>query len=145
MPNCKHCGSRIEKFNKDMCPICGGTNPLENVTSETVEITSQFCTESFKDSEIKMRKRSIFLILSILLGFTGVHYFYIYRRKAGLFTLIGSIALFSTLLVVLLLIKLKTIFAIFIPLLVVYLINIVISLIFTLTYKFKDGNGNIIR
>ena len=41
MPICRNCGARIEKFNKDICPICGEKKPLEGVNSETVEITGQ--------------------------------------------------------------------------------------------------------
>ena len=41
MPYCKNCGSRITKFDNDICPICGAKNPLEGVTSDTVEITSE--------------------------------------------------------------------------------------------------------
>ena len=41
MPVCRHCGTRITKFDTDRCPVCGELNPLEGVTSDTVEITTE--------------------------------------------------------------------------------------------------------
>ena len=39
MPNCRNCGARITKFDKDICPVCGTKNPLQGVGSETMEVT----------------------------------------------------------------------------------------------------------
>ena len=56
MPNCRHCGARIEKFHKDRCPICGELNPLDGVSSETIEITSQIQKSDIEYKKLKINK-----------------------------------------------------------------------------------------
>ena len=63
MPNCRNCGARLSKFDTDLCPVCGIKNPLEGISSETVEITSQIdlaLPEPFarlRDSRAKRQQR----------------------------------------------------------------------------------------
>ena len=51
MPKCKNCGTRLTKFDNEICPVCGVEHPLEGVSSETIEITSKLDIdkEEFKD------------------------------------------------------------------------------------------------
>ena len=46
MPKCKNCNNRIDRFNKDRCPICGVTFPFEGMNSDTVEITTNIDVDS---------------------------------------------------------------------------------------------------
>ena len=80
MPICKNCGSRIDKFNKDRCPICGAENPFEGVSSETVEVTTSIDVDS---KDYHPRKRSTLLLLFPLTGFLGIPYFYLHENKLG--------------------------------------------------------------
>ena len=41
MPSCRNCGARLSKFDSDICPVCGTKKPLEGVSTETIDITSQ--------------------------------------------------------------------------------------------------------
>ena len=62
MPNCRNCGSRLSKFDKDICPVCGFKHPLDGVSSETQEVTSEI---SFYKGELKtskVRKRWLTLL-----------------------------------------------------------------------------------
>lgn len=146
MPNCKHCGARIEKFNKDMCPICGGSSPLDGVISETVEITSQFDSTLLTDTDVKIKQKKIFMLLSIILGWFGAHFFYIYKIKKGLITL-----LFNLLLIITLFLLMNFVFkscitlSIIIPIILTLIINCLTSLILIKSHNFRDGNGNIVR
>lgn len=88
MPICKNCKSRIDKFNKDRCPICGVENPFEGVTSDTVEITSSIDVDNLN---YKPRKKKTFLIFSICLGFFGVEFFYIYNKTLGFVSFLTNI------------------------------------------------------
>ena len=81
MPYCKNCHSRIDRFDKDRCPICGTEKPFEGVSSDTVEITTNIDTSGL-NIDYHPRKRLTFLCL-FLLGFTGAPMFYIYKKKAG--------------------------------------------------------------
>lgn len=81
MPICKNCHSRIDKFNKDRCPICGIENPFEGVNSDTIEITTSLDVDDF---DYNPKKKSKVLLYSILLGFVGMPYFYLYKKKEGI-------------------------------------------------------------
>ena len=63
MPNCRNCGTRLTKFEKDLCPICGCKNPLEGVSSETIEITSQIGGISEELKDYHQKSRSICFLL----------------------------------------------------------------------------------
>lgn len=85
MPICKNCNSRIDRFNKDRCPICGVVNPFEGMTSETIEITTSVdeTTKLYKPC-----KKLTMLLLFIFLGFFGVPFFYIKQPKIGVYYLL---------------------------------------------------------
>ena len=82
MPYCKNCGSRLQKFDEDRCPICGAERPFEGVSSETIEITTEVNEETEKN--FKPRKKQTMLALFIFLGFFGVPFFYLYEKKKGI-------------------------------------------------------------
>lgn len=142
MPICKNCKSRIDKFNKDRCPICGVEKPFEGVTSDTVEITTSLDVD---DMNFKPRKKKLFLIFSICLGFFGVEFFYVYKKAAGVIMLFinalvigaggGFVGEFSPL-------SYGAAFGIFIALAIV--INTVIGLLHFFTPNLKDGRGEFI-
>ena len=141
MPTCKNCHSRIDKFNKDRCPICGIEHPFEGVTSETVEITTSIDTEHL-DLDYHPRKKKTFCLLFVGLGIFGVPFFYIYKRKIGIIyalinlVLLGaSIALltiFSGVHVAIIIVSMYILFA---------LINSGIALYFYRASNIKDGHG----
>ena len=81
MPYCKKCGNRLQKFDEDICPICGQERPFEGTTSETIEITSEVDEQT--DKNFKPRRKNTMLLFFILLGFFGVPFFYIYEKKNG--------------------------------------------------------------
>ena len=82
MPICKNCHSRIDKFNKDRCPICGVENPFEGVSSETIEITTNVDIDT---KDYHPRKKKTLLLYFIFLGFFGVPYYYMYQKKLGIY------------------------------------------------------------
>ena len=81
MPNCRNCGARISKFDKDICPVCGTKNPLDGVSSETVEITSQIDLNNFVEGQKVVCRRKKMLILFLACGFTASQFFYLKRKK----------------------------------------------------------------
>lgn len=142
MPNCKNCGARISKFDADMCPVCGTRKPLEGVTSETVEITTELNVKDPAFKQYKPTKRSTACLLSIFLGIFGVGFFYTKRSKAGIFWLIINLILIGGIGSLLaFVIKMDIIWSFVIPVIACYLINIVIGLYFLLKPDLKDGNG----
>ena len=145
MPVCRHCGSRISKFDKDRCPICGEINPLEGTNSDTIEITSQVNLNDADFGDYKPKRKSIFLILSILIGFTGSQFFYLRYLKAGLITLLISLAIFGGVFSIFYFGANNLLLGILIPLIIVYVANIVFGIIIYLKPSFKDAHGNLLK
>lgn len=144
MPACRNCGARLTKFDKEVCPVCGTKNPLEGVTSDTVEMTSFIDMEQNKDFRVK--KKSTMLFYSFLAGFTGLPFFYLHDIKKGIFCLIlnlcyigMSFILFSV--VFDLAYPVTAVITIFI----VYLINWLVGIELYFKDSLKDGYGEFVR
>lgn len=142
MPVCKNCGSRITKFDKDMCPICGSKNPLEGVSSETIEITSEIDLGNPEFKNYHFTSRLITCLLFAIFGVFGCGFFYAEYKKTGLIWLlinaviiggIGSLLAFVT--------PLSILWGYLTPVIVCYACNIAMGLYFLLKSNLKDGNG----
>ncbi len=141
MPVCKRCHSRIDRFNKDRCPICGIENPFEGVTSDTVEITTRIDAADIK-VDYHPRKKSTFLALFIFLGMFGVPFFYIYKKGLGLIYALVNMALLATTIVVLIFCTpIDNGVAIAIPIILFIFINALIGFYFFNKSNLKDGRG----
>lgn len=146
MPTCRECHSRISKFDKDICPICGCKNPLIGGTSETVEITSQIDLNGEDYKEYKPKKRTVLFVLSMFLGFVGAPFFYLKKNLWGVISLIINLGFIG---------GIGTVFALCTPLgyslgyvialIISIVINTVIGLVFLFKDSIKDGNGEFIK
>lgn len=143
MPVCRHCKSRISKLDKDRCPICGELNPLEGVSSDTVEITSEVNLEDYLD--YKPKKKKTFLLLSILIGWTGAQFFYLKYQKMGLLWLIANLLILGGGFSAFYFIAHNLLLAILIPLLLVYIASIIFGLITFKKPSVKDFEGNLLK
>lgn len=142
MPYCKKCKSRIDRFDKDRCPICGEVNPFDGVSSDTIEITTAIDTSNIKDIDYHPRKRKTLLLLFIFLGVFGAPYFYLYRKKEGIFHLITDVTLdIAATLILYFLLDLHIALAIIIPLAIDYLFNIAMGIYLYKKPSIKDGRG----
>lgn len=142
MPVCRNCHSRISKFDNDVCPVCGCKNPLEGVTSETIEITSKLDVNSpdYKDYHPKHRLTVFFLFF--LIGFTGAPLFYLKKNKFALIWLISNIAFIAILGSILaFLTPLETYLGYLIVIAITYLVNLGFGLFYLIKKDLKDGRG----
>ena len=145
MPSCRNCGARLSKFDNDICPVCGTKKPLEGVSSETIEITSQVDLSDFKAGQKVVRRRKMMLILSLLVGWTGAMFFYLKNMKVAILWLLlnlGFIASVSLLLFSL--VGLHIALALVIGFAGAYLVNIINGLIFFYRKDLKDGEGEFV-
>ena len=146
MPKCKHCGSRITKFDKDICPICGEKNPLEGVSSETIEITSNLDLSAAELKEFRPTTKFRTLLFFVFIGWTGAPLFYLnYYNQALLwlffnFTIIGGIGSVLTFLT-----PLGLPWGYLVALGIAYLINIGAGLFTYFKHNLKDGRGEFLR
>ena len=144
MPVCRNCKKRIERFNKDRCPICGVEHPFEGVSSDTVEITTNIDVDSV-GVEYNPRKKKKMLLFFCLIGLTGIPFFYLHKKLLGFLEIVWSLLIISSVAVLLWL---------FTPLInyycglcglgAVYLVNIIIGLILYKTPNLKDGDGEFV-
>ena len=139
MPICRNCGSRIDKFNKDRCPICGAENPFEGVTSETVEITTSIDVDA---KDYHPRKRKTLLIFFITLTFSGVPFFYIYKGKIGFASIIGSVIYYLAAFLIGKFTSLGYLYALLIFVGAALIRNIIIGLMYYFLPNLKDGRGD---
>ena len=145
MPVCRHCGSRISKLDKDRCPVCGEINPLEGVNSDTIEVTSVLDISSSDELAFKPKTKKMFLLLSCLIGWVGVQFFYLKYKRAGLIWLAINLVILAGGFCAFFFGVHNLLLAILIPLLVLYAANIVFGLVIYKKPSFKDGDGNLLR
>ncbi|HPY79891.1 MAG: hypothetical protein GXY57_04450 [Erysipelotrichaceae bacterium] len=145
MPVCRNCNSRISKFDKDICPICGAKSPLDGVNSETVEVTSEIDVSNPEFAHAKPRSKKLLLALFCLVGFTGAPFVYFKYIKLALIwfllnaLLIGGGSAFLYFLTPLGLWSLLVGFS------TSYVINIAAGVVYFKTTNLKDGNGEFVR
>ena len=145
MPVCRHCGSRISKFDKDRCPVCGEINPLEGVSSDTIEITSRIDITPKDYNDFKPKKRSTFLLLACLIGWTGAEFFYLKYKRAGIIWLVINLLVLVGGFLGLFLGAKSLLLGLLIPFGVVYLLSIIMGLAIYFNPSFKDANENLLK
>lgn len=141
MPICKNCKKRIDRFNKDRCPICGVERPFEGMSSDTVEITTNIDTDKYNSDYHPCKKKQL-LIWFLAVGFTGIPFFYIHKKKLGFLHLLTNLLVLAAVVVVFtLVVQLCVIYSILIGIGLLYLINCIFGLVFYYQPNLKDGNG----
>ena len=141
MPVCKNCKKRIDRFNKDRCPICGVENPFEGMSSNTVEITTNIDADTV-NVDYHPRKKKKMLLFFCLIGITGIPFFYLHRKLLGVLQIIWSLAIaFSIAPTLAYLTPIYSFACGAIGLGAAYVVNIIIGLILFFTPNLKDGDG----
>lgn len=90
MAQCKYCHADITRLDKDVCPFCGGTKPLEGSDGKTQDITKIIDQVEHAD-QIKYHSKIVAAILAILLGIFGANSFYLGYKKKGFIALAISL------------------------------------------------------
>ena len=145
MPVCRHCGSRISKFDKDRCPVCGELQPLDGVTSDTVEVTSVINVSPEEFNSYKPKTKKVFMLLSCLIGFLGIQFFYLKYKRAGFIWLALNLMIIASGFCAFFFGVHNLFLAILIPLVIAYSASIVFGLVIFLKPSFKDADGNLLR
>ena len=144
MPVCKNCKKRIDRFNKDRCPICGVENPFEGVSSDTIEITTSIDVDNI-NIDYNPRKKKKMLTLFCLAGITGIPFFYLHKKALGFIQIAWSLAIVSTIsLLIWGFTNIPSAVCGVFGILGCYLVNIIIGLILYKTPNLKDGDGEFV-
>lgn len=145
MPYCKFCHHEISKFDRDVCPFCGGLNPIDS-EYKTMDVTRQI-GKIKDDVELYQSKSHLtFSLFAMFLGMFGVHNFYIKKAKKGIVNLVTSI-LFEISLGLILFFSgaLKNALAFLIPFFALFLFYIILGLVYLKKDSLKDGEGEFLR
>lgn len=144
MPACRNCGARLTKFDKEVCPVCGTKNPLEGVTSDTVEMTSFISMEQNRDFRVK--KKSTMLFYSFVAGFTGLPFFYLHAVKKGIFCAFLNICYFAMSFVLWdIVLDAGVAVTIILTVILMYFVNSLIGIELYFKDSLKDGYGEFVR
>ena len=144
MPNCKNCGARISKFDKDICPVCGTKNPLEGVSSETVEITSQIDLNNFVEGQKVVCRRKKMLVLFLACGFSAAQFFYLKRKKFAVLWLIINLVIMAAVYFLISMFRTPLAVCIIVAVLSTYVLNSIMGAIYYFLPDLKDGEGEFV-
>ena len=145
MPSCRNCGARLSKFDSDICPVCGTKKPLEGVSTETIDITSQVDMSDFTAGQKVVRRRKSLLLYFLLIGFTGAPFFYLKQKRNAFLWLIGNLVVIGGLFAFFFFaLNLHIALAIILPVVTVYVLNAGTALIYNYIPNLKDGEGEFV-
>lgn len=140
MPFCRNCGTRLSKFDNDLCPVCGTPNPFDGELMETQDNTQQV------DPVLtyKFRNKKTMLILACTCGFTGSFLFYLKEIKIAIIYLIVNLLVGGLLGLILSFTK-NVLLSVILPIGLVYLVSICYGLVLKFKPNLKDGNGEFVQ
>lgn len=147
MPKCKYCGENITKFDKEICPFCGGKKPLEGVESYTVDITQTINTVDKKTVEnYKQHSKLVNSLLCMFLGIFGADSFYLGHFKLGISRLlVGLIYIISLFCILYFAVNLEILYSLLISIGSIFVVYFVIGIIGLFLNSRKDSNGAFLK
>lgn len=147
MPKCKYCGENITKFDKEICPFCGGKKPLEGVESYTVDITQTINTVDKKIVEnYKQHSKLVNSLLCMFLGIFGADSFYLGHFKLGISRfLVGLIYIISLFCILYFAVNLEILYSLLISIGSIFVVYFVIGIIGLFLNSRKDSNGAFLK
>lgn len=147
MPKCKYCGENITKFDKEICPFCGGKKPLEGVESYTVDITQTINTVDKKTVEnYKQHSKLINSLLCMFLGIFGADSFYLGHFKLGISRLlVGLIYIISLFCILYYAVNLEILYSLLISIGSIFIVYFILGVIGLFLNSRKDSNGAFLK
>ncbi len=147
MPKCKYCHENITRFDKEICPFCGGKKPLEGVDDSTYDITQfvDIMKENNKEIKFKQKKRVTNGLLCMFLGFFGADAFYLGFKKLGILRLLINLIIYAAASLILFFLTELSFYSFIIPFGALFVIYFIIGIINLFIRGKKDVNGVFIR
>ncbi len=146
MPICKNCHRTIQKFDKDMCPYCGTENPIED-NYQTKDVTGFIKTTHVEGDLYKSKSRKTAGFLCLLLGYLGIHNFYLGFIKKGILELLASLIIIGGVGCALffLLEPFKNALAFVLPFALMFVVFAIISIRYFKNDSLVDSNGELLK
>lgn len=136
MPKCKYCDKTISKDDYDLCPYCGGKNPIDP-DYKTQNITQVILTKGNQDL-YKSKKKKTAVLLSCLLGPFGATFFYIKEMKKAIICLVTTLILLAVGIVLSVLVWPYTVIF---PIVILWAAHISYGVYIAKSHAFRDGEG----
>lgn len=145
MPYCKYCHKEISKFDSDVCPYCGGSNPIQD-DYKTMDVTTSIGKLGEEINLYKSKSHKKFALLAMFLGMFGVHNFYIKKNKLGYINIAVTILLELSLGLILYFSgAIKNVLAFILPLVCLFVFYLILGLYYLKKDSLKDADGEFLR
>lgn len=142
MPKCRKCNSQLNRYQKDMCPICGEKHPFNVDEDYTIDFTQEISQvgSDVPESKVLPKKKKVYCLFATFLGIFGIHLFYIKQKKNALIWLLMNMA---ALVLISLIVSflMESAFGILITFGALYLFNLVFGITTFFRKDLKDGDG----
>ena len=151
MPKCKYCGQSITKFDKEICPYCGGKSPIDSDNPQTTDITEAINTISPTDEariNFKPKKKVINSLLCMFLGIFGIDELYLGFKNRFLIRLCVNAVCYIGLILVFYFTRVISsnkglLFSL--PLLIIFSFWFIVGIIFFVSKNKKDSSGAFLK
>ena len=90
MAKCKYCHEDITRLDKEVCPFCGGSRPLDGTDTQTQDMT-KVIDQLDHPTEVKIHKKLVAALLAFFLGIFGADSFYLGKCRKGILMLVISL------------------------------------------------------
>ena len=150
MPTCRNCHRTIGKFDADVCPYCGTTDPIDS-QYQTKDMTSFIDPQRPKGGLYKSKRRKVAFWLCFFLGFAGIHDFYLGFKKNGIANLIFTTCFVGIIGTIILILNFTNVIewsipgGYLLPFAVDFFVHAGYAFHYVLKDSLKDGNGVFLR
>jgi len=146
MARCKYCHREISRVrDADICPYCGGVKPIDD-DFRTLDVTSVIDPVKGQYKTYRSRSRKTAALLCALLGYFGVHRFYLYYPLRGFLCIAITLALVGGVGSILAFVaKMPIWLSYLIPFLAVWIFYVIFSFLLKGQNSLKDGRGEFTR
>ncbi len=150
MPKCKYCGQAITKFDKEICPYCGGKSPIDSENPQTTDITEAINTVSPTDEariNFKPKKKVINALLCMFLGIFGIDELYLGFKNRFLIRLSANAVCYIALILIFYFTKtIESNGLLFsLPLIIVFCFWFIVGIFFFVIKNKKDSSGAFLK
>ena len=146
MPSCRNCHSRLTRFDKDICPVCGCKEPFLGMSTETNEITQEISSINDSNIQYEAKKRNFAVFLSVIGGFFGLPFYYLGFFMSGIIYLLISIICAGAIFLIMYFGgHLDLLISLCVPIGLLFLSNIVLAFVIGLNKNLKDRHREFLK
>ncbi len=144
MATCKNCHRKINRLDSDICPYCGCENPIDS-NYKTMDFTSNLKQYAGNEALYRSKKKKIYVLLCMLVGYFGIHEFYLGKKKKAIIEAAVSIVAIAAIGTVLFFLTPLKGFGFLVAFGGVWVLFLILGLILSTRTSLKDGKEEFLR